>query len=102
MDEDERKEEREEIKDGEPESADAPASDGFEETRRLIEELDAKIEELKGMVLSVKDGMSVFVENGATIKESADEEAMPDAVEFDTDGDVSELVYALDDLDLDM
>ena len=60
------------------------------------------LEDVKDMVASVKDGMGMFVENGATVQEDTAGDGVPDAVEFDTEGNIEEFVYNLDDLDLDM
>ena len=74
----------------------------FEELRGLIEDMRGTLAEVKDMIASVKDGMGMFVENGATIKEETAGDGMPDAVEFDTEGNIEEFVYNLDDLDLDI
>ena len=59
------------------------------------------IRELRDIMVSIKDGFGILVENGATVKEP--EEVLPpnEGEEFD-DIDGYENVLALDELDLDM
>lgn len=108
MDENER--ERDNLTENEAEEVERDTMDAeeshrygeIEELRGLIEGVRDMLEDVKDMVASVKDGMGMFVENGATVQEDTAGDGVPDAVEFDTEGNIEEFVYNLDDLDLDM
>lgn len=106
MDEEERddltRDEAAEVDSGAMDTEEVHRSGEFEELRGLLEDVRGAIGEVRDMVSSLKDGMGMFVENGATVKEGEGADVVPDAVELDTDGNIEELVYNLDDLDLDM
>ena len=94
--------EAEEVERGTMDAEESHRYGEFEELRGLIEGVRDMLEDVKDMVASVKDGRGMFVENGATVKEDTAGDGVPDAVEFDTEGNIEEFVYNLDDLDLDM
>lgn len=94
--------EAEEVERGTMDAEESHRYGEFEELRGLIESVRDMLEDVKDMVSSVKDSMGMFVENGATVQEDTAGDGVPDAVEFDTEGNIEEFVYNLDDLDLDM
>lgn len=94
--------EAEEVESGAMDAEESHRYGEFEELRGLIEGVRDMLTEVKDMVATVKDGMGMFVENGATVQEETTGDGVPDAVEFDTEGDIEEFVYNLDDLDLDI
>lgn len=109
MDEEERRDDSltdQEARDVDSGKMDAEESHRYEEFRDLrdmIEGLRETMDEIRDSVRSVKDSMGAFVENGAVVRD--EDEApfeAPDAVEYDTEGNIEEYVYQLDDLDLTM
>ncbi len=109
MDEEERRDDSltdQEARDVESGRMDAEESHRYEEFRDLhdiLEGVRKTVDEVRTMVSGIKEGMGTFVENGAVVR---DEEEVPyktpDAVEYDTEGNIEEYVYNLDDLDLSM
>ena len=94
-------EEAEEAEETEETEEAEEAEEANDEVISAISELGSAIRELRDIMVSIKDGFGILVENGATVKEP--EEVLPPAESADNDdADEFENVLALDELDLDM
>lgn len=93
-------EEAEEAASGQMDSEEAHRYGEFRELRAMLEQV---LDELRGLREDMPrrgELAAEAIESGAVVSELGD--GLPDAVELDTDGNVEELVYDIDALDLDL
>lgn len=84
-----------EVEDTDTDTADIEreSSANFDAIRERISSLESMIEEVRGMVTSIKDAQSVLIENGAIVQENDDLDLTDDMDDFRP---ISELDLTLD------
>lgn len=84
-----------EVEDTDADTADIEreSSADFDAIRERISSLESMIEEVRGMVTSIKDAQSVLIENGAIVQENDDLDLTDDMDDFRP---ISELDLTLD------
>lgn len=107
MDEDERRDdsltndEARDVESGRMDTEEAHRYEEFRDLRNMLEEIRGSVRDMRSVVDGIRDSIGVFVDNGAVVRDGDEAElGKPDAVEFDTEGNIEEYVYDLDDMDL--
>lgn len=107
MDEDERRDdsltnnEARDVESGRMDAEEAHRYEEFRDLRNMLEEIRGSVRDMRSVVDGIRDSIGVFVDNGAVVRDGDEAELeKPDAVEFDTEGNIEEYVYDLDDMDL--
>lgn len=84
-----------EVEDTDADTADIERTESadFDSIKERISSLESMLEELRGIVVSIKDAQSVLIENGAVVQESDDLDLTDDLDDFRP---ISELDLTLD------